>query len=132
MAEQDPLLGRTQQIAFAVVDEDELPRAFERAGHLATDPRQDVGRCAFDSEYEQAGGRAGAQLLKHHARCITATARQEIRHVGADLDIAEHQSCQERRAGQRACDRETTPSTQRHQRTSLMVMSISSPFACVV
>ena len=41
MVEQDLLLGGTQQIASAIVDEDELAGAIEGVGHLATDPRQD-------------------------------------------------------------------------------------------
>ena len=74
----------------------------------------------------------GAQFLQHHARGIAATARQEVGHVGADLDMAEHQPRQQRRADQCDHDRQATPSTRRSQRTALMVMRISSPFACVV
>ena len=138
MAEQNLLIGRSRQIAAGVADQGKLAGAIEGAGHVPADPRQYFDRRSLDAEDDQAGGRPGAQFLQHQARGIAATARQEVRHVGADFDVAEHQPCQQRRTGERDCDRTAPPVTQRFhdarrpQGGGLMVMRISSPFACIV
>ena len=50
-------------------------------------------------------------FLQHQVCGVAATARQEVRHVGADFDVAEHQPCQQRRTGERDCDRTAPPVT---------------------
>ena len=139
MAEQDLLIGRSQP--------DRRPPLLTKANW------PERSRAPVMSRLIRASTSAGApsmprmtrlvaaperNSLQHQARGIAATARQEVRHVGADRDVAEHQPCQQRRTGQRECDRTAPPVTQRFttrgglKGTGLMVMRISSPFACVV
>ena len=132
VAEQHPLRIIHQKILAAVVDKGKQPCAIECSGHRLADTSQHIGRRSLDPKHDQAGGRPRKQFFRYQTSGAGVATRQKFRHIAPNGHLAERQSRYQRGYRRRKQDRPSAFVIPGAQDTRLIVMRLSSPFACTV